>query len=219
MKPSLRWYLLGDGTAAEREAVALRVAADADSLDELDFAESELIEAFVAGELSGIETEKFHAKFLIDEERRERLAMAKGLTAMGKEMRTRQMLAWAGGVALVALVGWLWMSQSGVVREGAVLALYLNSQRSVEMPPTLALSGASNPVVLELHCPEIAPEGIATVSRVGETEPVLKLRMAPAESQIVRVPVPKSSLGEGEYVVVLEAGKQFRADFVFRVSR
>jgi hypothetical protein len=70
-KENLRRYLLGIADAAEIEEVELRIIEEATFANEMYLAETELIEDYLEGSLTGAEREMFEKYFLSSDERRE----------------------------------------------------------------------------------------------------------------------------------------------------
>jgi len=70
-KENLRRYLLGIADAAEFEEVELRIIEEATFANEMYLAETELIEDYLEGSLTGAEREMFEKYFLSSDERRE----------------------------------------------------------------------------------------------------------------------------------------------------
>lgn len=76
-------YLLGQVSSEERDHVEDRYLVNDDFFEELVGAESDLIDAYVRGKLSGVDQKQFESYFLNSPERRERVDFAKALANYG----------------------------------------------------------------------------------------------------------------------------------------
>ncbi|HEY7388339.1 MAG TPA: hypothetical protein VH640_07505 [Bryobacteraceae bacterium] len=80
-------YLLGELTEEEQVEVEDRAFADADYLGALEAAESELIDAYVRGQLSPAERQEFERRFLTSPGRRSKVEFARALARVASESR------------------------------------------------------------------------------------------------------------------------------------
>jgi len=88
-------YLIGDLTDAEQEETERRLLADESSFEALQVAEDELIDAYVRGELSAEDRERFQEHFLRTPSRRERLQFARAFhQALHEKTATSEELPW-----------------------------------------------------------------------------------------------------------------------------
>ncbi len=108
-------YLLQDVSAVEQEDIERQYFADPDFLAEVEAVEGDLIDAYVRGELTAADRERFEKYFLRTRGRRERVRIAEARFAWiepeGAQAKPRRwpMLA-AAAALLVVIVGgsWLW---------------------------------------------------------------------------------------------------------------
>jgi hypothetical protein len=80
--PSLRQYLLGQGSEDERATTEERYFADEQVLDDLELAEEDLIEDYLAGDLSAEDRESFERVYLSTPGHRRRVDLVRRLTAI-----------------------------------------------------------------------------------------------------------------------------------------
>ena len=136
---------------------------------------------------------------------------------MSARSRQRRWLAVGAAIVVIGVLLFLLLLRRDVERSVQTIALMPNSNRSLGMPPDIQLHSAPATIVLELNCPELPPAHIATLTRIGESRPLLTMQMAKPSTLVVKLPISKAILAEGDYLVVLSADQTFRADFVFRV--
>lgn len=216
MKPGpdiVRAYLLGQLPASERATLAEEFALGGD----LELGESALVDDYAMGLLSDGDRRAFEEEFLVTDHRRESLAMAQGIVRMERVRRRRKWLITAGmATAGILLLAFLFMRDPA---DGTlVLALVPNSTRGVELPE-FSLETESSTLVLELQTPEAPPACEATVSRVGEEQAFLRIRLLRTGRRIVRIAIDRSLIEPGDYHVKLSAGEEYQRDFEFRILR
>lgn len=198
----LREYLLGRLPAAPNEdPLALEVA------------ESNLIDEYAMGSLTQSDREAFEKHFLSNEDRRERLAMAKGIVKLSARRRNRRRLLTAvATTAVAALIAIIVFPTA----ERPYLTLEANATRGTAVPG-FSLKAAPSTLLLELKVPEPPPACTATVTRIGDSAPLLTIQVPKRDLPIVRIAFEKSTLTTGDYSVTLSSGTQFHQDFVFHV--
>lgn len=205
MKPPperLREYLLGRLPAVDNE----------DSLV-LEIAESNLIDEYAMGSLTASDREAFERHFLKTEDRRQRLAMARGIVKLSASRRNRnRLLTVVGTTAAAALLAIVLFRTA----ERPFMTLETNGTRGAEVPE-FSLKAAPPTLLLELKVPEPPPPCTATITRIGDTAPLLTIQVPKRDEAVVRIAFVKSMLTPGEYSVTLSSGTQFQQDFVFRV--
>lgn len=177
-----------------------------------EVAESNLVDEYAAGLLQGDDRDRFERNFLVTAERRESVAVARGILRLAKQERQRRTVAGFAVAMLVAVaVYWVqWRTPSDVT----VLAVTIGNTRGVGVAPAVKLPRENTTLVLEVFVDGGAPECAATITRVGEREPHLRVRTA--GGSLIRIPVAREGLSEGDYLVTLE-GTGFRRDGMFRL--
>jgi anti-sigma factor RsiW len=125
----LKDYLFGDLSSDETERLDELSIVDDDFAARLDTVESDLVDAYVRGELSGETLEKFQNRYLSSERRRERVAFAESLYSIAGKYNPQRAadrqapaksarsswrdwfafprLAWAGGLAMLLIISFL----------------------------------------------------------------------------------------------------------------
>lgn len=206
MKPSpdeFREYLLG----------RLPVAPETGDRLALEIAESNLIDEYAMGSLTPSDRQAFEQHFLNNEDRRQRLAMAKGIVRISANRRKRlRLLTAVGTSAVVALIAFVLFRTA----ERPYLTLAANGTRGAAVPE-LSLKAAPRTLLLKLKVPEPPPPCTATITRIGDAAPVLTIQIPKRDLPVVRIAFEKSTLTAGDYSVTLSSGTQFQQDFVFRV--
>jgi hypothetical protein len=135
-------YLLGNLTEEEQVQVEDRAFADADYLSALEATETDLIDAYVRGELSPSDRRSFELRFLSSPERRRKVEFARALTTIASESRTQEpqdagwpsvarafwgwsrMVQFASGIAaLICIAGGAWLVSENAAIRSRVAAL------------------------------------------------------------------------------------------------
>lgn len=108
-EPEILWrYLLGELTEGEQERLEEELFEQEEYIADLAVAEDDLIDAYVAGELSGRQRERFESFFLSSPRRKQRLAAAQALAASRQVHRVpveRKGLQVVGGRSLSRALG------------------------------------------------------------------------------------------------------------------
>lgn len=106
-------YLLEDVTPPEQEEIERRYFSDPDYLALVDVAEDDLIDAYVRGDLSLADRERFERYFLRTRKRRERVKMAAALLEHVPKRRSFTPVILAIAATLVALIGLgIWLAST-----------------------------------------------------------------------------------------------------------
>jgi hypothetical protein len=177
-----------------------------------EVAESNLVDEYAAGLLRGDERDRFERNFLVTEDRRESVAVARGILRLANRERQRRRVAgFAAAVIVAAAVYWVPLRAPSDV---TVLAVTVGNTRRGAVAPEVKLLRENATLLLEVSVDGGAPECAATITRVGEREPHLRVRTA--SGSLIRIPVAREGLSEGDYLVTLE-GPGFRRDGVFRL--
>jgi hypothetical protein len=135
-------YLLGNLTEGEQVQVEDRAFADVDYLGALEAAETDLIDAYVRGELSQSDRRSFELRFLTSPQRRSKLEFARALAPIVAESKVREspVARWrsllsvfrrwtpafqfaAGIVALIWISGGAWLVFENAAVRSRVVAL------------------------------------------------------------------------------------------------
>jgi hypothetical protein len=177
-----------------------------------EVAESNLVDEYAAGLLPGDDRDRFERNFLVTEERRESVAVARGILRLANRERQRRRVAGlAAAVIVAAAVYWVPLRTPSDV---ATVAVTVGNSRRGGLPPEVKILPENTTLILEISVDGGAPECVATITRVGEREPHLRVRTA--GGSLIRIPVMRDGLSEGDYLVTLE-GPGFRRDGLFRV--
>lgn len=182
---------------------------------QLEIAESNLIDEYAMAEMSSTDRRHFEQNFLITDDRRERLAMARGVVRMAARRRTRRWLVSGGGAAAAAIAIGVFVLRS----DPQPYTLDPNSQRGAAAPLEIELHNAPQVIVLRLNVPEPPPPCIATLTRIGDPVPVATIQVPQRDLPYVQLALDKSTLTPGDFSVSLQSGTLFQQDFVFRASR
>ena len=210
----VRGDLLGRASAGD-QALLLRLRSEDADFDEWCSAvETSLVDEYVQGELNGEERERFERIYLVNDERRRKVAFARAVFASVPAGGRPWPWGWIAAVtalALLAFGGWLF-----VVRQPGASPVF----QAVPLTPGVE-RGAGEPVQV-LRVPAMAvlvelPAGgrgrTAALFLSGETAPV-----ATGPVRNGRFAIPASVLEETEYLLVISDGEPVR-QFAFRVSR
>ncbi|MBM3765168.1 MAG: hypothetical protein FJW32_07225 [Acidobacteria bacterium] len=206
----LRKLLLGQMPRADRARIEARRNSDSALDDAIDLAESLLIDDYVEKQLSAEETEAFKSFFLTTEDRKQRLALSRGIHKLSAQEHSRKLWRIGAAVAVVAvLMGVVLYQRSNAVQ---TVRLPVNNTKSGEQI-VLHLAEAPATIVLEFDCPRVPPTHTLTFGRLGDPKPLITQRIESSTSAIVKLPLQKSMLPPGDYLAILSAGQEFRADF------
>src|SRR5262245_46929435 len=74
---ALRRYLLGDASSSEREEIDLWLMSSEEPYDQLEAAEDDLMDEFLAGRLKGRDLTRFNDHFLVAPERQRKLQFSR----------------------------------------------------------------------------------------------------------------------------------------------
>jgi len=201
-----RRALLAGQTAADLELDARETRA-------FEVAESNLVDEYAAGTLPPAERAAFEQFYLVTPDRRENVALARGILKLARRQRVQRLLM---GLAVVLLMGAIFWAGWRRPRESMVLALTAGNTRSEDSSATIHLSRIGQTLVLELAVPGGAPPSVASLTRIGEPQPHLQVNVAGGE--VIRIPVASAGLRQGEYIVSVRAGTEFRREFRFRLE-
>jgi hypothetical protein len=219
----VRRYLLGDLTGSDQEHCEEKFMTGDTSLAELEVAEDELLDEYLAGRLTADEREQFERHFLSTPERQKKLRFAKvfrryvaahqpapAVTASRIPPSLFNLQTWPARIAIVAtllvMAGfWLYMRSGSVMPSYATVTLSIStSTRSAGAnDTTVALPDSAGSLRVILLLPE---DAIAQNYRVdlesdnGETIPTSVIEQKP-DSLIIEIPNQK--LQRRQYVVRL----------------
>ena len=229
---TIRRYLLGFADDLEQQQVEEALLLEEAGRREIAIIEDELIDQYLAGELNRAERAAFQSHFLAPKSRRENLRFAKALQQYIKDhpdpSRIPARSAWftmprfAMAAAVVAVVAAAWVAMSNrasapvqvaqtqVVTEKAkpqpfVLPLSPGLLRGAGSGPVLDKRPASESIELHLALPQEASQlssYSATLATVEGREVWHQADLKP-ENGTIKVLVPTSSLGRGDWRVAL----------------
>lgn len=217
---TVRQYLLGQLADSSRDQFEQRFFTDDELVDELLATEDELIEAYIAGELSKDEAEWFAKYFLITPERQQKLSFRKALKRVAKTGKAEpfsraeplpkalpwQPPAWmnwatasfAAIILLVGIIGTRQPSQSSFTE--LTLTPGFSQRGGGPVSPTIHLPLADDGLKLHLELP--SPPISAKNYRVemqtdnGATKSLMPVTH---NGQVIDVVIPASDLLRGQY--------------------
>jgi anti-sigma factor RsiW len=201
----VRQYLLGELSEEDREAVEDRLFGDADFLEEVEAAETTLMDEYVAGELPGPERKRWEGYLAAHPKSRERLALSRLLQTRGRKSR----LWWlAVAAAVLALFFFMPKKDAPVVLAVALEAGALRS--GTEKVQVVSVKPDVQFVRLRLGA-----GARATLRFVDSGRIVASSALVDGYLELEAV-----GLQAGDYVATVMDGQgEEIADFVFRLAR
>lgn len=178
----------------------------------LEIAESNLIDEYAMGTMSPADRQLFERNFLNSQDREERLALARGIAKMSARRRVRRWL-FATSAAAAAIAFAVFVPSPAP----PVYNLEPNSQRGASAQLEIRLKTAPEFLAFRLYVPEPPPPCVATVTRIGDPNPIAIIQIAKRNLPFVQLTLDKSTISLGDYSVSLQSGTTFQQDFVFRV--
>jgi hypothetical protein len=225
-RAGLSQYLLGRSNESQREATEQRLLTDDEFFEELEIIEDELIDDYLAGELSTADRQLFEQHFLIPSERQLKLKFAHALihptpapfTAPDTQIYYRDptwmqrlLLTWnsqgwlvrasAFAAAAVIIAGAFWLALPRINHPTTYASLSLTISRSDrasgEVANKITLPLGADVLRLRLVLPETATGyRVALLKENGETQ---KLIPVGQDGQAVTVEIPAAHLARGRY--------------------
>jgi methionine-rich copper-binding protein CopC len=224
---TLRRYLLGQLTDNEQQEIELRLMAEEELFEQLQIAEDEIIDEYIAARLTAAESDRFEQHFLATPERQKKLRFARSLNQYVTTMASQQRAlgsssshlwdrkAWtlrlAAAAALAVLVGGaLWLNRQRTAAPQTLVTLTLNisgNTRGESAPADrvkLPLQADALKISLKIPVQPIwaGRYRVELVNDNGETSP---LEMASQDAQSVSVVIPAEQLERGQYALKLFA--------------
>ncbi len=211
----LRAYLLGALPAARQDEIDEQVISDADLHAEVQATADDLIHAYLAGELTPEDRDRFEAHFLASPPQRERVAFVRGLVTAVESMDAAappspvaplgvtpaagraSIAVWAAvaaGLVAVLGAGWLYLQNARPREGGGPIAerpsAAPSSPAAIDPSPDPAVTPAPGPTVVALRLPARSP-GQPVDLPLG------------AETRTVRLEVPVSDGDSATFDAVL----------------
>jgi anti-sigma-K factor RskA len=215
---AIRQYLLGSLNDDQKQAVEERLLTDTEFFEELEIVEDELVDEFLADDLTETERDRFQRYFMAAPDRQRNLRFAQAMRRQVTPPPPTPTPWWnsqsyfvraAAAVVLVTiLAGLLWIFRSGAVSEPKLATLTLtisDSDRSTGANVTNAKRNVDEfRIVLKL------PDATAPASRyrvelttaTGESRP---LEIVKQDAQSVSVVIPTNTLSPGLHAIRLYA--------------
>ncbi|HJU55241.1 MAG TPA: hypothetical protein VJ715_11740 [Pyrinomonadaceae bacterium] len=233
VKPEdIKQYLLGDASPQTQQAIEERLLTEESFLEELSFAEEELIDDYVGSELSAAERARFEQHFLCTPERQRKLRFAqtfmrysseKGVTEPAEVSQARPTLAerlrafWRGRpvllraatafTVLAILAGAWWFSFPRTPRTFATLSLTINvsSNRAEGVQASkVLLPLKADALKISLRLPENSPQAAQhRVELLDEKVETRTLEITERDEKSVTVVIPADELTRGQYILKL----------------
>jgi hypothetical protein len=221
-------YLLHELPASEREAIERRYLSDPDYLELIEAVEGDLIDAYVRGELSHAQRERFERYFLCTRSRQERVRLAEALIEKVPSRRswTRERIALAASLLVLAgLAAGMWPRESRVraVASPATAAVVLmpgltrdvSKLQQIAIPPNVERVRIDALVEMEGEWHDLRASLRTEEGRESWSAAGLSLDAA----RTVRVAVPASELTTGEHTLIVTSGVEVVGEYFFFVTR
>ena len=203
----LKRYLLGELSEEERAAVQDRLTSDEDYFDFLCTVETDLLDAYVRGELSAGEREQVERSLLTAPHARARLAFAKALAAETARTGRKRLPVWrtgpsillaAAGLVVVVGIGFLALQNRKLGEQIATLETQRSALQSAEHDLELRLNraqtGSGAPVTMSV----LLSPGV--VRGAGQAKQIA----VPASTQLVELQLDPEGDRHAAYRVTLK---------------
>jgi anti-sigma-K factor RskA len=231
----IKQYLLGLAPPEVQRAIEERLLTEESFLEELGFAEEELIDDYVAGDLSTSERARFEQHFLSTDERHRKLRFSRALTRYSSEKigttsdepsrtgRTpaerlrafwRGRPAWLRAAATVAVVAvlagawWFSFPRTSSPKTFAMLSLSVAASNRGEgtQASKVTLPLKEDALKIALRLPEgSSPASRYRVELLDEKDEKKSLEIAEHDDKSVTVMIPADQLARGQYALRLYA--------------
>ena len=221
LQGKMRDYLLGRVTDAQRQEIETKILTDDEAFEELEIAESELVDDYVRGNLAAGDCSEVEQKFLNHEDAKQELRFSRALHRYARPIATLS--------TEKATSGELWWKQPWMLRTAGAFAIVIvvfgsiwfvrsrRNQPSTFVTLTLALSPSNRSeggTVTSLRLPLNAdalrlnlklPEQIGSRYRVTFVRPSgeEELPIAEQDNQSVIVIIPSPQLTRGAFALHL----------------
>lgn len=220
---TVRHYLLGRATDDEQQKIEERLMTDDDFFDELEITKDELVEAYLAKQLTQQEREWFEQNFLASPEGKQRQAFASALgryvlnhpqpkkspgwgERLGAFWNSQPVLlrAAAALAAVVIVAGIFWVSRTPAPRSFATLTLPNTSitRSSGGEVPRIKLTDDALRIKLMLPSPAAPGTRYRVELLNGEGETTTP-EVEGQDPQSVYVVIPAAQLNPGQYAIKL----------------
>ena len=222
----IRQYLLGETSEEEAQAVERAYFAKEETLDEVGAVESDLLEDYLAGRLTGASRARFQTHYLRTAEHRQRLAMARALRAEAQApQRMRKVLYFfplaAAAILVLTVLAVIWalrLPGTSPLPRATVLTLQvpLVAVRGEGDTPTAHLGTGPGVQALDLLLEQgTATPPYALLLRTVEGQEVWRGEAAAAPT----FRIPAVGLAAGDYVAELTSGDGSKQRYSLRVLR
>jgi anti-sigma-K factor RskA len=238
----IKHYLLGLASPEIQRAIEERLLAEGSFLEELGFAEEELIDDYVAGDLSAGERARFEQHFLSTDERHRKLRFSRALTryssaqagtksaapaAPRRTLAERLRAFWRGqpawlraaaafaAVAVLAGAWWFSFPRTPSPKTFAALSLSVAASNRAEgaQASRVTLPLKEDALKISLRLPEGSnPASRHRVELLNEKGEARTLEVAGRDDQSVSVVIPADRLARGQYALRLYATRDDGAE-------
>jgi anti-sigma-K factor RskA len=238
----IKQYLLGLASPEVQRALEERLLTEESFLEELSFAEEELIDDYAAGDLSAGESARFEQHFLSTDERQRKLRFSRALTRYSSEKagtksdepstagRTRAerlrafwrgQPAWLSAAAALAVVAvlagawWFSFPHTPSPKTFAALSLNITASNRAEgaQASRVTLPLKEDALKISLRLPEGSnPASRHRVELLNEKGETKNLEVTERDDKSVSVVIPADQLARGQYALRLYATRDGGAE-------
>jgi hypothetical protein len=221
-KSEIRRYLLGQLDEASGERLELRLISEPEVVEEFDVVVDELIDDYVAGELSEVDRQKAESHFLVAPERQEKLVLARALrTFVHKNRKASPQTStippkripayiWATAIALFVVLGlaaaWTLTRQRPTQTVALTLNITTSERGTATRPERITIDSNVGELRLSLRLPDNEPKSsnyrVVLVNADGTSQDIPVDRV---NDQFVVVSVDTSTLTSSTYALGLSA--------------
>ena len=221
LQGKMRDYLLGRVTDAQRQEIETAILTDDEAFEELEIAESELVDDYVRGNLATADRSEVEQKFLNHEDTKQELRFSRALHKYARPVPTSSpekaaavelwwkqpwVLRTAGAVVIVIVVfGSIWYVRSLRNQPSTFVALTLalspSNRSEGSTAPSVGLPLNADALRLNLQLPSQIGSSyrVTFVKPSGEEE----LPIAEQQAQSVIVIIPSAQLTRGAFALHL----------------
>lgn len=223
IKTEIRRYLLGQLDDESVERLEFRLISEPEVVEEFDVIVDEIIDDYVAGELSEVDRQNAEAHFLVAPERQEKLVVARALRSFVQKNRKpseqttgtippRRIPAyiWATALALFVVLGlvaaWTMMRERPTQTVALTLNITSSERGTATKPERISIDSNVGELRLSLRLPDNEQKSpnyrVELVSADGTTRDVPIDRV---NDQFVTVNIETSTLAASSYALRLSA--------------